>query len=182
MDEQITLSAVESDSYVKPDSYREDIFLGSFIPQLREIVAVLGIDPERLTFSPKSEYSSVFLSNFTVFRLRIRKNAHYILIPTLFADLIPSDIPHKVSASMPKYIRVPVDKQHPVESYHDLLVSVTRESVNRYPTEWDCCSRYMECSDAKKCVHPDKAFALGCGYRKVLQSGRIFYGSNRNVD
>ena len=27
----------------------------------------------------------------------------------------------------------------------------------------------------------DKAFALGCGYRKILSSGRIFYGNNRNI-
>ena len=176
MDEQIALSGFES------DSYKEDIFFFFFIPQLRETIVGFGIDPERLTSSPKSDYSSVFLSNFTVFRLRIRKNTHYILVPIIFADLIPSDIPHKVPASMSKYIRIPIDKQHPIESYRDLLVAVTKESVNRYPTEWDCCSRYMECSDAKKCVHPDKAFALGCGYRKVIQSGRIFYGSNRNVD
>lgn len=48
-------------------------------------------------------------------------------------------------------------------------------------TRLACCSRYLECSDAKQCVHPDPAFALGCGYRKILASGKIYYGENRNV-
>lgn len=31
-------------------------------------------------------------------------------------------------------------------------------------------------------VHPGKAVALECGYRKILASGRVFYGERRNVD
>ena len=38
------------------------------------------------------------------------------------------------------------------------------------------------CSDEKQCVHPDPAFVLGCGYRKVLASGRGFCGKKRNAD
>ncbi len=73
-----------------------------------------------------------------------------------------------------KYIRVLIDADHSVESYTDLLVTLAGESVNRYPTDWNCCSRYLQCSDAKACVHPDKLFAMSCGYRNVLHSNRIF--------
>ncbi len=48
-----------------------------------------------------------------------------------------------------KYIRILIDPEHPVEFYTDFLVQITGEAMNRYPKEWDCCSRYMECSDAK---------------------------------
>lgn len=44
-----------------------------------------------------------------------------------------------------------------------------------------CCSRYNECSDAKKCLHPNLFYALGCTYRSHLESGRVFYGSEKNV-
>lgn len=43
-----------------------------------------------------------------------------------------------------------------------------------------CCSTYLECSDARECIHPDPIFALGCYYGKNLSAGRIFYGKNRN--
>lgn len=44
-----------------------------------------------------------------------------------------------------------------------------------------CCSRYMECSDAGHCIHPDVMFAVKCAYRDNLAHGRIFYGDKRNI-
>lgn len=44
-----------------------------------------------------------------------------------------------------------------------------------------CCSRFTECSDAKKCVHVNKLYSTACSYRKNLESGRIFYGKNKNI-
>ena len=44
-----------------------------------------------------------------------------------------------------------------------------------------CCSRYVECSDNKGCVHPDGRFAQGCMYKSNLEKGQIFYGVNRNM-
>lgn len=44
-----------------------------------------------------------------------------------------------------------------------------------------CCSRYLECSDNKKCLCTDIIFRLGCLYKKNLESNKIFYGKNKNV-
>lgn len=44
-----------------------------------------------------------------------------------------------------------------------------------------CCSKFIECSDAKKCLHENKLYATSCSYRKNLEAGRIFYGKNRNI-
>ena len=46
---------------------------------------------------------------------------------------------------------------------------------------FDCCSRYMECSDSLKCVNPDYLHSKGCTYRKKLESGIIFFGKNQNI-
>ncbi len=45
-----------------------------------------------------------------------------------------------------------------------------------------CCSRFEECSDAKICIHPNRKYAKGCFYKKNLESGKIFYGKNRNIN
>ena len=45
-----------------------------------------------------------------------------------------------------------------------------------------CCSSFMQCSDAKKCVHVNKLYSTACMYRDNLNQGRIFYGKNRNID
>lgn len=43
-----------------------------------------------------------------------------------------------------------------------------------------CCHRYVECSDALKCLHPNLLHSFGCTYKKNLESGKVFYGKNRN--
>ncbi len=43
-----------------------------------------------------------------------------------------------------------------------------------------CCSRFIECSDAMKCVHENKLYSTACSYRKNLENGKIFYGKNNN--
>ena len=45
-----------------------------------------------------------------------------------------------------------------------------------------CCNLYVECSDAKKCLHENKMYARGCAYHHNLSAGKIFYGKNRNID
>lgn len=131
---------------------------------------------------PNTGYTAAYLSNFTMFRVRIRAGEQCIFIPDTFQDLIPAGVPWRKVKSEKGYFRLVINPEHPAEGYTDFLARIAGETVSRYPKEWDCCSRYMECSDAKACVHPDKAFALGCGYRRILASGRIFYGANRNID
>ena len=182
MGEQISLLGFE------PAEHKEVTFLNSIISELKSSVADCGGKSEHLTYkSTKSDtvgsgYTVVSFEKLTVFRLHLRGTQHYISIPSVFSDLIPDYFPTKQLPSDSKYIRILIEKDRPIESYHDFLVKIAGETVNRYPKEWDCCSRYLECSNAKTCVHPDKSFALGCGYRKILNSGRIFYGKNRNID
>jgi hypothetical protein len=45
-----------------------------------------------------------------------------------------------------------------------------------------CCSRYNDCSDEKKCIHPDQKLSKGCIYKSNLDNGRIFYGKNQSTD
>lgn len=60
----------------------------------------------------------------------------------------------------------------------DLKRSIFRNTITE---EFGCCNDFIRCSDAKACLHPEDRFYNGCGYRKNLEAGRIFYGVNRNV-
>jgi len=53
--------------------------------------------------------------------------------------------------------------------------------IDAIPKQFDCCSRYEECSNAKRCIHPNPETALICGYRKIMKKGRIYYGKNKNI-
>lgn len=41
--------------------------------------------------------------------------------------------------------------------------------------KFGCCSKYKECSVAKKCLHKSDFYARACWYRKNLKEGKIFY-------
>ncbi len=49
-------------------------------------------------------------------------------------------------------------------------------------TRFGCCSKFVQCSDARKCLHENKLYSKACMYRDNLDQGRIFYGKNRNID
>lgn len=178
MDKQITLSGFES------PEFHEFSFLESILEKMRDSVAGQGGNPDDLIYEKTENYTKVSFAGVTAFRLKLRGKSHYISVPTAFEDLIPDSFPLKKikSDAEQKYTRIVLDETHPAEMYTDFLLKIAGETVNRYPKEWDCCSHYLACSDAKACVHPDKTFALKCGYRKILHSGRIFYGKNRNID
>lgn len=175
MNRQVTFTGFES------PEYREKEFLDFIEPDLRAAIESMGSDSNLLSISSTKSYTAVKFKDLTAFRLKVRGGQRYISIPTALADMIPNNVPNQIVPKDPKYRRILITDQHPLDSYSDFLISAVIETVNRYPKEWDCCSRYLECSNAKTCVHPDKAFALVCGYRRILSSGKIFYGENRNI-
>lgn len=65
----------------------------------------------------------------------------------------------------------------------DYLYKVMDYQLEKFePSEkFGCCGKYMECSNAKKCLHNEKFYARACYYKGNLESGRIFYGKNANV-
>lgn len=42
--------------------------------------------------------------------------------------------------------------------------------------KFGCCGKYIECSNAGKCIHEEQFYARSCYYRKNLEKGNIFYG------
>ena len=50
-----------------------------------------------------------------------------------------------------------------------------------FDISFGCCNDFITCSDALKCLHLDDPFYKGCGYRKNLEAGRIFYGKNKTI-
>lgn len=58
------------------------------------------------------------------------------------------------------------------------LIECIRNGILNYVPKaagFACCSRYQECSELKKCVHPNVLYAKACQYRKNLEQGNIFY-------
>lgn len=71
------------------------------------------------------------------------------------------------------------------QELHDYICKIILYRLKYYrssQSSFDCCNKFMECSDALKCVHDNKLYSTVCTYRHRLENGIIFYGKNRNVD
>ena len=80
-------------------------------------------------------------------------------------------------------VRVRIDNDSP--NLTQYIKANTEYCINGYVSKADrfaCCSSFEKCSDALKCVHENKLYSKACMYRDNLDSGRIFYGKNRNID
>lgn len=175
MSDQIALAGFE------PPHEKELSAYCDILPNLQAAAAKIGADAAAIKINHGKSYSSVWYDPILAFRLKLRKDVRYIEVPIESKDLVqelgPLSGQKKVSGG---FWRVKLGIE-PVREHADILAAVLQDAINRLPKEWDCCSRYMECSNANQCIHPDPSFALGCGYRKILSSGKIFYGVNRNI-
>ena len=174
MDNQIYILGFEPPHEKERDVYEK------MLPILREATESAGGDGDALTIKHGKNYSSIWFGSILAFRLCLRKSS-YIEVPGDLKERIASAfISSKEKLVSGNFWRVYCDATNIINSA-PALSEVMKATVDCTPKEWDCCSRYMECSDAQTCIHPDKKVALACGYRRILNTGKVFYGKNRNV-
>lgn len=175
MSEQITLAEF------KATHEKERTALQELLPMLETAAVEMGASKEQIQIRHGKSYSSVKYGSTLAFRIKLRGNGRYIEVPAVSRGLVSGIVPPNQQKDITGgFWRVNLQDER-IQNYTAELIAVLQDAINRIPKEWDCCSRYRECSDAKKCIHPGSAFALGCGYRKLLASNRIFYGKNRNI-
>ncbi len=176
--EQLSLS-------VNGPNSAQDIFSTFLFPAFRQIVDENNLDLSLLSFRPEdgaSAYSSIQFGTNVLCRIRYGGKQRYLGLPRRFSNLLPEGTSTKVASSDKDYVRVPFKNPDELLLYRDCLCRALQEIINAIPKSFDCCSRFKQCSDARRCIHPDKSIAINCGYRSILASGRIFYGENRNID
>lgn len=150
-------------------------------PIFEEVLAQNNLPTEILSLSRNKFYSSVMFSSSLVCRLCMRGNYNYFSVAAIYQDRLADCVQITTDPKDKKFILIPLSPNNSITEYGNFLAEVLQAVIDKLPRDFDCCSRYLECSDAKRCITPNKELALGCGYRKILKSGRIFYGKNRNV-
>ena len=143
---------------------------------LNQLVAENGLEGltvsvSELKSSASSTKHSIALLDNLIVRIYIGKKKKYLELP---------DIKKPIKRKKP--VKIDLADLREIDDYYDRIADVCQYRLDGALKEFSCCSQYMACSDAKTCTNADKLEALGCYYRRVLHSGRIFYGKNRNVD
>ena len=166
-------------------------------PAFTSVMERNGIPESYMNLSKKKEYFSVELerkpelaqfaldkTTYLICRIKCGKKLSYISIKNLPES--QSGILENYETSQTKtdsdsgFIRIHISglSAQDLAPVMSLVMANTIESI---PKEFDCCSRYEECSNARRCTHPDPNFAMGCGYRSKLSKGIIYYGENKTV-
>ena len=156
-------------------------------PHLKKVLLNDNLSPNNVFFwqstAETAQFSSVyaFNENNLLTRISFRGKQPYISLSSRFENLVPSDVEIIKRKSDNDYFRIPIESPESIANFIDLFCEILDILIDAYPTEFGCCSRFVECSNERKCIHPDQKMALRCAYRKNLKKGKIFYGANKNA-
>lgn len=159
----------------------EDCAIDAIKSAMRKTLQENWLDESYLSVEPRKGYQSVLFNGASVV-VRISSSPKPMLSVPTSVLLSTESFSSMVNKPHSDYTKLKIDSFENIDQYVNMLQEILQVVIDRFPKDFDCCSRYLACSDAKRCVHPNTEFSLKCGYRKILRRGRIFYGKNRNID
>lgn len=119
------------------------------------------------------------------FRICARKGEYYFGLRDNYLSYAPAElrgtaIPDKGDTG---YVTIPYRPTlESISLFVEILQKALDGTIDSVCSEYACCSRCEACSDVLHCVNPYPYIAANCNYRKILKSGRVFYGKNRNIN
>lgn len=127
-----------------------------------------------------SVYRSSYDSSIIIATVKKKGKLQYVSFSDKFKSLFEkAQIPFSSVASESS-VRIDVsdlDGLEANEAFSQIIEDIVLNSFS-FKT-FGCCSKYVACSDAKKCLHDDYFYAsAACEYKKNLDAGKIFYGKN----
>ncbi len=155
------------------------------LDSLQSVVSQNNLNMDKLFLKEGKSYSSVWFDAQMVFRICCRNTKHYFGISDSWIVIANQMLPSTISrfTSNDGFTNFQFDPTvDGVLLFEEFLAKILDIAIDSIPKQFDCCSRFEECSDVKKCTNPNSDFALACGYRKIMKQGRIFFGKNRNVE
>lgn len=136
-----------------------------------------------LTFSKTSTYDLIgFKEKPADFRIKFGKKNSYFAVPMRYKNALKrKNIEYKTDSTK-LWAKITIFTPDDIYKYETLIFDIYDSRLSEsLPDGFDCCSLYMHCSDAKKCVQPLKEVYSDCKYKAKLEKGIIFHGKNRNV-
>ena len=156
-----------------------------FLPLLNVIQEAFGIDHTifmNVSLLNGDKSCTVYLYNQKALTLTVSTKVSYIVC--IDAASITHQTDSEIAYSIINNVKdfrfewnLEFDKEAFIFIVHK-IADYLRSSVT--VQRFGCCNRFIQCSDARRCLYFDCFDALGCYYRENLESGRIFYGKNRN--
>lgn len=105
-----------------------------------------------------------------------KKEKFKIAFSPAYQDLLPPSVKLEEAKST-NAVRIEIASAEELHALDKIIIKIFENAATK---DIGCCSRYLECSDARHCVNPSSDISLHCAYRQNLNKGLIFYGENKN--
>ncbi len=130
-------------------------------------------------FENKNKSISIKAKNILIAKIMLASKSSYVEIKSKYEKEF---FGFEVVRISDDYIRIKITNIGDALALTEPLSIVYMKELSELGGEsFGCCHRYVECSDALKCVHPDFLTSLACSYKKNLDTGKIYYGKNKNL-
>lgn len=176
MMEQLDLFALEP---------TEEWVFEQLYPSLLQVITDNNLAESKFKCVWTKYYSSVWYDTQMAFRICLRDGFHYFGVSDAFVHGLDESLANRITRDgyIKGFTNFSFDPSvEDIQQFASFLSSTLDQAIDGFTKEFDCCSRWEECSNAKKCTQPNPDIAIGCGYRKIMKKGHIFYGVNRNID
>jgi hypothetical protein len=135
---------------------------------------------ESVELKINKQYSTVSVENTAAIRIKLSSKTNYISVKSRYIHLFKESMKLTSGKSEKDWIRYQITTEYDLDEISNILLYIY-DDCKPSGTMFGCCSRFNACSDAKKCVNPNKQHAKNCWYNENLKRGKIFYGVNRNI-
>lgn len=152
-----------------------------FFDNVVDILTSAERDDLKLSFKSVSAYDLISIGNQPAdIRVKFGKKKSYFSVPRHYKKFL-SEQDYYLDNSK-RWIIIDIETPSDAYKYKNLFYEVYDKRYSQsLPDSFDCCSKYMECSEAEKCIHTIPDVKKYCKYKAKLAKGIIFYGSKRNV-
>ncbi len=145
------------------------------------ILRITADTAQNIALKTNKTGSSIFMFGSLAFTIKMNSRSQYIETAATAAEEFVSLIPGASSAKTGYRFPIACDKDT-ATAYEEMIFAVYEQYKSGVVGErFGCCNDFVRCSDALECLHKDNPEYNGCYYRKNLESGRIFYGKNKNI-
>jgi len=135
---------------------------------------------DSINLQTNKTYETIKIENTASIRIFVNSKSKYISIKSRYADFM-DETRYKAIKSDKHWIRYDIETESDLEEISEILLKIY-EDIRPSGRMFGCCSRFIECSDALQCTNPNRKHAKNCWYKIHLDTGRIFYGKNENVE
>ncbi len=137
-------------------------------------------DYKNISIEHKKTYTNIYFFDSCYLRVKALRKTNYISVYKIFKKSLKQLEINSIKKSQNNnWINIYFDDLQEIHNLKDLIVEIYNYVYMKSSKDvFGCCHLYVECSDAKKCIHTDRNFYRNCQYRTNLINGKIFYGKN----